>query len=141
MPIRDFLLIESGCFTLLPARLGESTALRDCTALFASTWAKFRRGLSIEDVTDRQLYGKALRSLHSALNKQQFNCQTLAAITVMERFEIMFDPGRPLNWSAHRKGMITLMATRGPPTSGDEMDIILALDNYLLIVCFPDSVL
>ena len=125
----------AGYLKLLPARLGDSTALRDCTALFASAWANFRRGLSVDQVTDPKLYSKALRSLRGALtNSHGCTCETLAAISVMERFEIMFDTSRPLYASSHRSGMIALMTVRGPSKSGDEMDVVLALENYLILV-------
>lgn len=133
--IREFLLL-SGYFKHLPNRLGESAALRDCVELFTSSWANFRRGLPSDDLIDPKLYAKALRSLRHAINgKADLSCETLAAMTVMERWEIMFDNSRPLNWSAHRGGIIALMVARGPPKPEDEMDTLLALDNYLILVC------
>ena len=132
---RQFLTL-SGFLQLLPARLGENAALRDCVALFTAAWANFQRGLPVSELTDPKQYGRTVRSLQRALdNRQNFTCETLAAVTVMERFERMFDPARPLQWSSHRSGIITLMTARGPPKFDDEMEVVLALDNYMILVC------
>ena len=116
----------------LPARLDNSPALRDCAALFASTWANFQRGLPCSEVTDRNLYGKALRSLWSALNQnlnEPVKSENLAAITIMDRYQSMFDTSRPLYWSTHRAGLIMLMKQAGPPDLEDELGCWVAIEN------------
>lgn len=66
-------------------------------AMLCSTWANFRRALPVEQVFKSQTYGKALRSLQSALSdeSQPLRAETLAAVTIMERVEAVFDARRP----------------------------------------------
>lgn len=125
------LLLTMGHLNFVPARIGESPALRDCVALLCSTWANYRRALSIENIIDSKTYGKALRSLQIALNdeNQQLHTETLAAVTMMERVEIMFDAKRPRHRALHGQGMYGLMLKRGPPKLSDELDTCLAFDN------------
>lgn len=129
-PDRAFLLTV-GYIKFVPARLGASTALRDCVALLCSTWANFRRALPVKQLINSKVYGKALHGLQIALNdeRQQLSTETLAAITIMERVEVLFDAGRPRHRALHGQGIYGLMLKRGPPRLSDELDTCLAFDN------------
>lgn len=120
----------------LPVRLSESAALRDCVALMCSTWLNQRRGLAPERVVDRTLYCKALRSLRRALGDRglQLRCETLAAATILERLELLFDTGTPYNRTPHVSGIETMMLRKGPPKLGDDLDVHLMLENHAALV-------
>ncbi|KAM0521348.1 hypothetical protein ACHAPE_002828 [Trichoderma viride] len=124
-------LLTLGHIKFVPARIGASPALRDCVAMLCSSWANFRRALPVEQIINSQAYGKALRSLQTALSdeRQQLSAETLAAVTIMERVEIAFDARRPRHRAVHGQGMHGLMLKRGPPTLSDELDTCLAFDN------------
>ncbi|KAK4067238.1 uncharacterized protein Triagg1_7681 [Trichoderma aggressivum f. europaeum] len=124
-------LLTAGHIKFVPARVGASSALRDCVALLCSTWTNFRRALPVEQLVNPDAYGKALRSLQIALNDehQQLSTETLAAVTILERVEILFDASRPRHRALHGQGMYGLMLQRGPPRLSDELDTCLAFDN------------
>ncbi|KAL6689676.1 hypothetical protein J3F84DRAFT_354013 [Trichoderma pleuroticola] len=129
-PVNAFLL-TAGYIIFVPARVGASSALRDCVALLCSTWTNFRRALPVEQLINPNVYGKALRSLQIALNdeRQQLNTETLAAVTVLERVEILFDARPPRYRALHGQGVYGLMLQRGLPRPSDELDTCLAFDN------------
>ncbi|KAL6786342.1 hypothetical protein J3E68DRAFT_447251 [Trichoderma sp. SZMC 28012] len=124
-------LLTAGHIKFVPARVGASSALRDCVALLCSTWTNFRRALSVEQLINPDVHGKALRSLQIALNDEcrQLSTETLAAVTILERVEILFDARRPRHRALHGQGLYGLMLQRGPPRLGDELDTCLAFDN------------
>ncbi|KAL7904131.1 hypothetical protein GGI35DRAFT_490718 [Trichoderma velutinum] len=124
-------LLTAGHIKFIPARVGASSALRDCVALLCSTWTNFRRTLPVEQLINPDVYGKALRSLQTALNdeRRQLSTETLAAVTILERMEILFDARRPRHRALHGQGMYGLMLQRGPPRLSDELDTCLAFDN------------
>lgn len=130
------MLVSTGYTKHLPVRLGESAALRDCVALMCSAWANYRRNMPVTDVVDPTLYGKALRSLQRAIDdpRQQLSCETLAAATILERLEVLFDTGRPYYWTRHTYGIENLMIKRGPPKPEDHLDVQLALENHAALV-------
>ncbi|KAI1489664.1 hypothetical protein F5X96DRAFT_600854 [Biscogniauxia mediterranea] len=115
----------------IPARLGESVALRDGVALLCSAWANYRRDVPARQVIDPVLYGRALRSLQRCLDdrRQYSTCETLAAATIMERVEVLFDTDRPYHRARHTLGIQGIMLTRGPPKLDDDLDFQLALEN------------
>lgn len=124
-----------GYMPYLPARLGNNAALRDCVALQCSAWTKFKRGASCKDVIDPGVYGKALRSLQRAIEgPEKLECETLAAATIIDRIEVLFDSGRPYHRSRHAAGMQTIMKARGPPKLDDDLDVQLALENHAVLV-------
>lgn len=124
-------LLTAGHIKFVPTRVGASSALRDCVALLCSTWTNFRRALSVEQLINPDVHGKALRSLQIALNDEcrQLSTETLAAVTILERVEILFDARRPRHRALHGQGLYGLMLQRGPPRLGDELDTCLAFDN------------
>ncbi|KAI0386506.1 hypothetical protein F5Y04DRAFT_244204 [Hypomontagnella monticulosa] len=120
----------------LPVRLGESAALRDSVALMCSTWSNYRRNVPVAQLVDSNLYGKALRSLQRALDDrhQQLKCETLAAATVLERLEVVFDTRRPYHRTRHVLGIQGLMMKRGPPNPYDDLDVHLAFENHAALI-------
>lgn len=115
---------------LIPQRLSQSAALRDCVALLCSAWANSRRKLPVDELVALGIYGKALRSLQRALSgPQALACETLAAVTIMERFIVIFNRGNRANRILHIQGIRTLMQQRGPPVLDNELDVFLTLEN------------
>ena len=133
---RDF-LTSVGYMQHLPPRIERSAALRDCVALVRSSWGNFKRDMSAKEVLDLAIYGKALRSLHRAvevIGDRGVDVETLAAATVMERFEVVFDVARPYHRARHSMGIVGLMKARGPPNLNDPLDVQLAIENHGALV-------
>ncbi|KAI1456972.1 hypothetical protein F4805DRAFT_203183 [Annulohypoxylon moriforme] len=132
------MLATAGYNKHLPVRLSESAALRDSVALLCSTWTNYRRNVSPDQIIDSNLYGKALRSLQRSLEDQQLQlrCETLAAATILERLELIFDTHRPYHRTRHSFGISSLMLTRGPPDPNDELDMHLALENHAAMISY-----
>ncbi|KAI1482216.1 hypothetical protein F4774DRAFT_407245 [Daldinia eschscholtzii] len=130
------ILSSFGYVKHLPVRLSESAALRDCVALMCSTWANARRDFASAQLIDSTLYGKALRTLQRAINDhdQQLSSETLAAATILERLELVFDTHRPYHRSRHWEGIQSLMIKRGPPNPQDEFSVHLAFENHAALV-------
>lgn len=131
----DF-LVYTGYIRHLPVRLSRSAALRDCVALMTSSWANYKRNLPVEQVMDSGLYGKTLRSLQRAIDddRERLSCETLAAVTILERLELFFDTRRPHHKARHTIGIQNLMVNRGPPELDDHLDVHLALENHATLV-------
>ncbi|KAI0169291.1 hypothetical protein GGR52DRAFT_574508 [Hypoxylon sp. FL1284] len=132
------LLAQSGYTRHLPVRLSRSAALRDCAALMTSAWNNYKRDLPADLVLDPVLYGRALHSLQRAINDQdqQLSCETLAAVTILERLELLFDTRRSQLGTRHVAGMLTLMVKRGPPKLEDHLDFHLALENHASLIFY-----
>ncbi|CAH0003364.1 unnamed protein product [Clonostachys byssicola] len=130
------MMFQAGYLKYLPARISSSPALRDAVALMCSAYANFQRGLPANQVLNPTLYGKALRSLGRAIdNRTCITAETVAATTIMERVEILFDAGRPFHRARHARGIDTLTRQRGPPKLDDEFDVQLALENHAALIC------
>ncbi|KAI9148699.1 hypothetical protein HJFPF1_10740 [Paramyrothecium foliicola] len=119
-------------FRLLPVRLEYSVALRDAVALFFICWGNNCRAYSPKILANLEVYGKALRSLQRALSGEdnegkQLPCETLAAVSVMDRIEVLFGEQPRLQSTTHSQGIYSLMAKRGPPDLDDDLDT-----NYIL---------
>ncbi|KEY73910.1 hypothetical protein S7711_07754 [Stachybotrys chartarum IBT 7711] len=127
-------------FRLLPARLGSSAALRDAVACFCRGWSDSENASPSKSSVDPQAYGKALRSLQRALGdeKEKLATETLAAVSVIYRVEVLFGGQPNLQSVTHAQGIYSLMETRGPPNLDDDLDVCLAFEhqisvtNYLL---------
>ncbi|KAI1099502.1 hypothetical protein F4804DRAFT_79960 [Jackrogersella minutella] len=130
------MLISFGDIKHIPSRLSESIALRDSVSLMCSTWANSRRNIPPDQMVDPNLYGKALRSLQRSLidDQTKLKCETLAAATILERLEIMFDTHRPYHRTRHSFGIMGLMIKRGPPNPQDDLDMHLALENHASLI-------
>ncbi|KAI1763713.1 hypothetical protein GGR53DRAFT_359078 [Hypoxylon sp. FL1150] len=130
------ILVYTGYTKHLPVRLGQNAALRDCVAVMCSTWANFKRNLPADKVLDSGLYGKALRSVQRAINDHsvQLSPETLAAVTILERLELIFKVGRPHHKAVHTVGIQDLMIRRGPPRPDDHLDVHLALENHAALI-------
>ncbi|KAI2784431.1 hypothetical protein F4815DRAFT_500844 [Daldinia loculata] len=130
------ILASCGYIKHLPVRLGESSALRDSVALMCSTWINSRRGSMPTQLLDSNLYVKALRTLQRAINDpyQQLSSETLAAATILERLELIFDTQRSHYRSHHWEGIQTLMIKRGPPNPRDYLDVHLAFENHAALI-------
>jgi hypothetical protein len=125
-----------GYLSQLPRRLSESAVLRACVLLFCDAWAKYWRGLPISELIDPRLQSRALHSLQLELSgPRQAASETLAAITLLQRLEILFGPGDGKHRTLHSAGMLSLMAKRGPPKIDDSLDVHMALDNQATLVC------
>lgn len=125
-------------FECLPARLGGSSALRDTVALFCSAWFHVQRGSSAYELTHlvTEPYGKAIKSLQKAIDDplEQLRPETLAAICVLERFDVLFNMNRTPHRSLHGQGICSLMYKKGPPNLTDDLDMRLALEGQTTLV-------
>lgn len=121
----------------VPPRLASSAALRDTVALLCSAWTGSRRRRPVEELVALGVYGKALRSLQRALSSgpEQLSCETLAAVTIMERFIVLFNRGNRASRILHGQGIRVLMEQRGPPNGEDELDLLLTIENQGSMVC------
>ncbi|KFA60164.1 hypothetical protein S40285_09713, partial [Stachybotrys chlorohalonatus IBT 40285] len=127
-------------FRLLPARLGSSAALRDAVAYFCKGWSDTENASPSKCSIDPQPYGKALRSLQRALrdDEERLATETLAAVSVMYRAEVLFGGQPSLQSVTHAQGIYSLMKAKGPPNLNDDLDVCLAFEhqisvtNYLL---------
>lgn len=133
------MLVNLGYIKYLPSRLQTSVALRDSINLMMSGWVSFMRGDPIAKAIDLKLYLKAIRSLQKALDgPESLRCETLAATTILERFEVAFDGGGS-HRAVHASGVRSLTSKRGPPNLDDEMDVLLALKNQVAMVRFSSN--
>ena len=118
---------------LLPMRLAESPALRNCVAFFCYTWTHFEVDDSMQqNPAFIESYGKALRSLMKAVRhpETQYSAETCAAVTLMARCNLLFDSER---LAIHADGLAKMMRTKGPPKKGDEL-------HKQLVICNKDIV-
>jgi hypothetical protein len=119
----------------LPKRLSDSPCVRDSVALYCAAWASFRRGERSGEFLNMDAYGKALRSLQRALfGPRAVSIETLAAMTLLERTEHMFDRGRPSCNVSHARGIMHLLRLLGPPKPEDEVYGALVYENMNLAV-------
>ncbi|VUC35443.1 unnamed protein product [Clonostachys rosea] len=112
-------------------RLGSSTCLRDCAAVFCSAWADYRRRAPPENLISLKLFGKALRSLGKAVqdNKMAFSVETLGAMTLLERTETLFSVGRVKHLVKHLNGIKYVLLHKGLPNLDDGLDVSLTFEN------------
>ncbi|CAG9978185.1 unnamed protein product [Clonostachys byssicola] len=112
-------------------RLGHSTCLRDCTAVFCSAWADYRRRAPAESLISLKLFGKALRSLGKAVqdNKMAFTAETLGAMALLERTESLFGVGPVKHLVKHLNGIKYVLQHKGPPNLDDGLDVLLTFEN------------
>ena len=130
------IFFQLGYLKFLPARLDKSPALRDCAVLMCSSYTNFRRDLPQTKMLNLKLYTKALRSLHRALDDHShITSETLAAASLMQRIEFLFDATRPLHRTRHAGGIEGVMRQRGPPNLDDDLDMQLAIENHITLVC------
>jgi hypothetical protein len=120
----------------LPRRMPESPCVRDSVALYCHVWNTFRRGERIAEFVSLGLYGKAVRSLLRALQSETaVSVETLAAITLLQRTEHLFDSSRSTLSPAHAKGIVHIIKRLGPPEPGDDLHYGLVFENYGTLVC------
>ncbi|RFN44689.1 putative c6 zinc finger domain protein [Fusarium flagelliforme] len=121
------LIVNLAYLKHLPRRLSESPVLTNCLNVFCNCWSNFQRGLPPAQLIDARLYGLALRSLHAALNgPAQLRVETLTAMALLQRIEVLFDVERGNHQTIHSGGMIPLMIKKGPPSLDDPLDMHLA---------------
>lgn len=119
----------------LPQRLSESACLRDSVALFCTSWAGFRRQQPRGEIVNTVGYGKVLRSLQRALEgPQALSVETLAAVTLLERTDAIFNRKPKHHWDVHQKGIRNLITQKGPPNVDDMLDVCLANENYGMLL-------
>jgi hypothetical protein len=129
------LIVNLAYLKHLPRRLSESPVLASCLNVFCNCWSNFQRGLPPAQLIDARLYGLALRSLHAALNgPAQLRVETLTAMTLLQRIEVLFDVERGNHQTIHSGGMIPLMIKKGPPSLGDPLDMHLAHEVQTTLV-------
>jgi len=131
-------LLGIAYFEFLPNRLGRSAALRDCVGLFCSAMSHCQRGTSAVGLVHlvAEPYGKAIRSVQRAINDphEQLRPETVAAICVLERFDVLFNVYRKPHRSLHGQGICHLMYKKGPPNLNDDLDTRLALESQTTLL-------
>ncbi|KAI1748473.1 hypothetical protein F4782DRAFT_542868 [Xylaria castorea] len=102
---------------LVPQHLGGGdTALGHAIELLLGAWTNSRRGLPSDTWLDLRTYNRALRSLKAALddaNVEHLN-NTLAALCVLQKTEVLYDFARGSNQENHAAGLIAVINKRGP---------------------------
>lgn len=108
-------------FSHLPARYGRAACLDDALRCIA---VKVKRVLSPEATYagaaadaggDAGLYGKALRSLQSAITSDSWaDPDVLCAAELISVYELLEGPSRLTAWSSHLSGSARLICSRGP---------------------------
>lgn len=129
------MILPKSYLQYVPSRLADYPCLRDTIALFCTVWSNFRRGRQCLDFINLPAYGKAIRSLRRALGTEQaFAVETLAAVTILQRTEELFNPGGQR--MIHDQGMTTLLENIGPPEPSDEFHISVLCEDYSILVCW-----
>ncbi|KAI4596973.1 hypothetical protein KJ359_004883 [Pestalotiopsis sp. 9143b] len=108
-------------FSHLPARYGRAACLDDALRCIA---VKVRRvlspgatyaGAAADAGGDAGLYGKALRSLQSAITSDSWaDPDVLCAAELISVYELLEGPSRLTAWSSHLSGSARLICSRGP---------------------------
>ncbi|KAI0188651.1 hypothetical protein EV127DRAFT_119290 [Xylaria flabelliformis] len=102
---------------LVPQHLGDdNTALGHAVELLLGAWTNSRRGLPSDTWLDLRTYNRALRSLKAALddaNVEHLN-NTLAALCVLQKTEVLYDFARGSNQENHAAGLIAVISKAGP---------------------------
>lgn len=129
------LIINLGYFKHLPRRMNESPVLTSCLDVFCNSWTNFHLGLPPNQLIDANMYGRALRSLYAALDgPSQLRVETLTAMTLLQRIEVLFDTERGNHQTIHSGGMIPLMIKKGPPNLDDPLDVHLGHEVQVTLV-------
>ncbi|VUC32167.1 unnamed protein product [Clonostachys rosea] len=127
------MIIQTKYLKHLPKRFSEFPCLRDAIYLFCSVWADFCRHVPLVEFVTMPAYGRAIRSLRLTLESPNaMTVETLAAITILQRTEDLFNPAR--RTMLHEKGITILLAAMGPPKPGDELYTSLVCENYGILV-------
>jgi hypothetical protein len=122
----------------VPQRMAMSRALQDSVAFFCTSWANYWRGLPLSQILDAKLQARAARSLRLELDgPRKLAPETVAAVTILQRLETLFDLQSEEPRGVHSMGMLALLAQKGPPDLEDELDVRMALDNQTILVCYP----
>ncbi|CAH0036567.1 unnamed protein product [Clonostachys solani] len=127
------IIIQTKHLKHVPKRLSEFPCLRDVIYLFCSVWADFCRRVPLVEFVTMPAYGRAIKSLRQTLDSRNaIAVETLAAITILQRTEDLFNPGR--RTMLHEKGITILLAAMGPPKPDDEFYTSLVCENYGILV-------
>lgn len=128
-------VFQMGYLKYLPPLLSRSPSLRDTVSLFCTAWAGYRRRQPVGDFMSMEAYGKALRSLRRCLDGDKTcSMETLAAITLLERSEALFDRERKPFQISHIEGILGLIQRQGPPNREDKLYSGLIFDNMAGLV-------
>ncbi|KAJ2969959.1 hypothetical protein NUW58_g9841 [Xylaria curta] len=104
-------------FPLIPQHLSSgNTALGHAVELLLGAWTNSRRGLPSGTWLDLNTYNRAIGSLKTALddaNLEQLN-NTLTALCVLQKTEVLYDFNRGSNQENHAAGLIAVINRRGP---------------------------
>ncbi|VUC37134.1 unnamed protein product [Clonostachys rosea] len=131
-------VFQMGYLKYLPPLLSRSPSLRDTVSLFCTAWAGYRRQQPVGDFMSMEAYGKALRSLRRCLDgdKAYSSMETLAAITLLERSEALFDRERKPFQISHTEGILWLIQRQGPPSQEDKLYSGLIFDNMAGLITY-----
>ncbi|KAI1128985.1 hypothetical protein F5Y10DRAFT_163339 [Nemania abortiva] len=102
---------------LIPERMGSGNmALGHAVELLLGAWTKSRRGLPSNTWLDLRTYNRAIRSLKAALDDATVEqlTNTLTALCVLQKIEILYDFARGSNQENHAAGLIAVINKGGP---------------------------
>ncbi|KAK7212308.1 hypothetical protein V2G26_019486 [Clonostachys chloroleuca] len=130
-------VFQMGYLKYLPPLLSRSPSLRDTVSLFCTAWAGYRRRQPVGDFMSMEAYGKALRSLRRCLDGDKTcSMETLAAITLLERSEALFDRERKPFQISHTEGILGLIQRQSPPNREDKLYSGLIFDNMAGLITY-----
>ncbi|KAI0193905.1 hypothetical protein F4808DRAFT_355031 [Astrocystis sublimbata] len=106
----------------------HNVALAHAVELLLGAWTNSRRGLPSHTWLDLRTYNRALRSLQAALddsNEEHLN-NTLAALCVLQKTEVLYDFARGSNQENHAAGLIAVINRGGPaqPKTGMTLHVM-----------------
>jgi hypothetical protein len=113
----------------LPRRVGRSAVLDDAVSFLIASHESFVRGEDLHSLGNLAKYGRALRSLQTAIDdpEEQYSTCTLAAVAVMSRLERA--TGGAHKKTLHAKALRRMMATKGLRNADDnDLEFFLALE-------------
>ncbi|KAI0114381.1 hypothetical protein GGR51DRAFT_442430 [Nemania sp. FL0031] len=117
---------------LIPQRMGSGNmALGHAVELLLGAWTKSRRGLPSHTWLDLRTYNRAIRSLKAALNDATVEqlTNTLTALCVLQKIEVLYDFARGSNQENHAAGLIAVINKGGPAQPRTEMALHVTFES------------
>ncbi|KAI1340379.1 hypothetical protein F5Y15DRAFT_380490 [Xylariaceae sp. FL0016] len=118
---------------MVPQQLENgNVALWNAVELVIESWTNSRRELPPSMWLDLRIYNRALRSLKDALDDpgQDLAADTLTALCLLQKVEILYDFERGSNQENHAAGLIVVISNGGPWQGFTEMSLHLTFESY-----------
>ncbi|KAI1385700.1 uncharacterized protein F4822DRAFT_351614 [Hypoxylon trugodes] len=120
----------------VPRHIGRSEALDSVTACMLVTHKHILSGRPNNWQIHPRLYSTALQNVRCALVDPQnwASAVTLCATVLLHRIEALYGILPNTNIEVHAAGLAALHRKRGPPKSGDRLDIQATVDSHISII-------